>query len=371
MKKEKVLLVLFLGLVFYLAGCSAPAVSNEASSYDANTIGIQVKLPGGISKVAYGPDDAALYKIEMSLNDIVVQSKSGAPGDTIILTVDKEGKYSVSVFAYDIDNDEIAKGSVTTDLKFGKGIIPLQIRIKGYQKTIEIQPEIIWETEEKVMSVITSPDGEGLQITINEMPEEYDSIRFNVCTDDEDYWCYLNYDVSYPVTFYYPFTEDGKEYTIMYYAQTDGTKENRTIYTETVKCTANGGVGKLTPDFTGDDFTLTAIHDENGLVTATIDYIGNDSMPSGSVLNPLVRSVFYTLEVGKGTNDWGPLTVYKCGCSYDLTEAFTNGINLVVEGIETGDTYFVQSYKTFILLDEQKYPFSIRTIGMQSDNLVW
>ncbi len=147
MRKINICCSVLIFLMIIVVGCQQPLQLQEKAN-DGNTIGIQVKLPGGISKAVYGPDDAALYKIEMTLNDVAVQSKSGAPGDTIVITVDKEGKYSVTVFAYDIDSTEIAKGSVTADLKFGKGIIPLQIRIKGYQKTIEIQPDIIWETDE-------------------------------------------------------------------------------------------------------------------------------------------------------------------------------------------------------------------------------
>ncbi len=189
MKKQIFPIISVLLFVCYLTSCSVPAVSNETVNYDGNTIGIQVKLPGGVSKAVFGPDDAALYKIEMSLDEAVVQSKTGAPGDTIILKVDKEGKYVVTVSAYNVDNTEIAKGSVTADLKFGKGIIPLQIKIKGYQKIIEIQPEIIWETDDE--NTMYDYLFEGPDITQTEhvkVEKVSDGLKFIITRPKEDYF---------------------------------------------------------------------------------------------------------------------------------------------------------------------------------------
>ena len=147
MKFSKSLFVMFVSVVFIAVSCKAPSVSkNEA--YEDGAIGITVKLHAAAGRAAFTQDDAASYKIEMSLNETVVQTKTGLPGQTVTLKVEAEGLYTVTVTAYDATEREIAKGSATADLKFGDGIVPLQIKIRGYKKEIEIVPEIIWENEE-------------------------------------------------------------------------------------------------------------------------------------------------------------------------------------------------------------------------------
>nr|WP_318659175.1 hypothetical protein [uncultured Treponema sp.] len=148
MKFSKSLFVMVVSVIFIAVSCKAPSVSkNEA--YEDGAIGITVKLPAAAGRAAFTQDDAASYKIEMSLNETVVQTKTGLPGQTVTLKVEVEGLYTVIVTAYDATEREIAKGSATADLKFGDGIVPLQIKIRGYKKEIEIVPEIIWEDEEE------------------------------------------------------------------------------------------------------------------------------------------------------------------------------------------------------------------------------
>ena len=147
MKNIKFLIAFFVTVFTMLVSCKAPSVSkNEA--YEDGAIGITVKLPAAAGRAAFTQDDAASYKIEMSLNETVVQTKTGLPGQTVTLKVEAEGLYTVTVTAYDATEREIAKGSATADLKFGDGIVPLQIKIRGYKKEIEIVPEIIWEEGE-------------------------------------------------------------------------------------------------------------------------------------------------------------------------------------------------------------------------------
>ena len=138
---------IFVLLLVMAVSCKAPTVS-KSESYDDGKIGITVRLPAAAGRAVFTSDDAASYKIEMSLNETVVQTKTGLPGQTVTLVVEAEGLYTVTVTAYDATEREIAKGSATADLKFGDGVVPLQIRIRGYKKQIEIVPEIIWEDEE-------------------------------------------------------------------------------------------------------------------------------------------------------------------------------------------------------------------------------
>ena len=147
MKFVKSLFLIFVSAVFMAVSCKAPTVS-KSEAYDDGKIGITVRLPAA-ERAVFTQNDAASYKIEMSLNETVVQTKTGLPGQTVTFVVEEEGLYTVTATAYDATEREIAKGSATADLKFGDGVVPLQIRIRGYKKQIEIVPEIIWEDEEE------------------------------------------------------------------------------------------------------------------------------------------------------------------------------------------------------------------------------
>lgn len=369
-------LLLFILSVFFLLGCSN---LNDSVTINDNSkkVEFSITLPGETqAKAVYSESDAKSYKIDIVKELKSVVSKTGKPGETIIFELSEEGKYTITVYAYDENGKEIAKGSVEKDFKFGFGVIPVKIKIEPYQKAIEIVPEIVWgqEPEKQMMKVEYSKEGNGIDITMQDPDEKYNSIRFIVYKGDNecnDFLCYMNNSVTYPVSFSYPFVEDGEEYRICYYCQTDGTKENREIYEEEYKVVAKGGIGEIIPKFDSTTHSITGTNNADFFVCADISYIGTGDEPSMYVNSPLILSQIGLVEVGKGTKDWGPLTVYKGGMTFDLETLTSLTKSLSVSGISAGDTYFVQSMTEYILADEEKYPYKIRTVGIQSENLTW
>jgi len=378
MKFSKLLLAIILIVSIIFISCNSPSLgdTDEQTTDDVNKIGFSITLPGGNNtRAVYTEADASSYKVEIEKNLEIIASKTGIPGEELRFEVTEEGEYTIIVFAYNSDGEEIAKGSQTESLIYGVGVIPVTVTLKPHQKTIEIETIITWESENdnQMMHVSYSSTGNGIDITIKEADPKYDSIRFFIRggdNEENDFLCYLNDDITYPVSFSYPFVEDGKQYTVEYYCQTNGQLEKREIYTEAHNVIAYGGIGEVIPTFTSDNFKMTATH-SNSMVTAKITFIGTGSEPDISSSCSLVKDQIGIIEVAKGTNDWGPLSVYKAGTSYNLATTLSTEKSLSVTGISTGDTYFVQSMTQFTLYDSTMYPYYIRTLGISTDNLTW
>lgn len=377
MKKWMAAITGIVSLMFLIA-CSVPATDgNNNNNSDAKKVELSITLPGApVSKAVYSQDDAKSYKIVIENNLVVVDSKTGLPGETVKFELAEEGVYKITVLAYDENGKEIAKGSVEKNLKYGFGVIPVNIEVKPYQKAIEIVTDITWKNdyENQIMNVEYSKTGNGIDITIKAIDPKYGDIRFYVSGGDSEntnFLCYMNQTVAYPVTFNYPFVEDGKEYIVTYYCQTDGTEENREIYEEEHKVVAKGGLGEIVPVFDSSAYSITGENVSESIVYASINYTGNGTEPSLFLDNPLFDRQYGVVEVAKGTNDWGPLTVWKSAVYFDLDSVTSEPKATEVSGISNGDTYFVQSMTEYYLKDSEKYPFKIRTLGIQSENLTW
>ncbi len=192
--------------------------------------------------------------------------------------------------------------------------------------------------------------------------------------DSKNIECFLDYTGQYPITVYFPLTEDGKEYSFCYYAQTDGTKENRTVITENFSCKASGGFGELLDPSAFNQYKCIASHTDN---TVNVKFRpSSENSPQIIQDNNNIESKSLYVEIAKGTNDWDLNTVYVFGCEYpfDNVEELSNRtyeVCLPGNKFSIGDSYFAQMSIVCYFEDKNLFPYWFRIQPVASDNLTW
>ncbi|MBQ0051746.1 MAG: hypothetical protein KBT11_06750 [Treponema sp.] len=141
-------------LVFGFAACSDISSGSDDSSEvvknDATSVLLQVKLPSSAAKVLYTQDEAKSYKITAALA-AYSETVTGKPGETLSLTLTKEGEYTITVEAFDTDDatgEAIATGSVTKQLSFSKEVQTVEIKLDGKEKTIDVTISVAWNPDD-------------------------------------------------------------------------------------------------------------------------------------------------------------------------------------------------------------------------------
>ncbi len=160
------MLILLIGLI------SCDNVTNNVNVYwgKGKEICLAVKLPGKTSRAVeyYTEADVHHYVVEL-INDTVVDSATGNPGETVFVKTLEEGVYSIKVTGYNEEGKVVAEGIGTMTLGFDNLKPVISVKMSPKPKEIELEVIIDWgsttiepvTTEDLVPNTMVKITGEG------------------------------------------------------------------------------------------------------------------------------------------------------------------------------------------------------------------
>ncbi len=135
-------------LFMILEGCNITESKRTEISSLSKEMGFVIQLPGHNKSqraAYYTENDATSYEVELKKSGIVIDTKTGAPGDLIRFTITEEGLYTIKVTAYK-NSTIIAEGQKDSNICFGDGDVTVKISLEP--KTIETNVDLAlyWNT---------------------------------------------------------------------------------------------------------------------------------------------------------------------------------------------------------------------------------
>lgn len=133
-----------------LSSCSNSLSDLSESNMELQNsrMGFCITLPGTTSARAayYLQSEAVYYKIEVSKDNKVLETRVGKPGETIMISIEEEGLYSINASAYDTNEKLIAEGSAQKEIDFEKSWVKFTVIIYPKLKSVDVEVEIVWGT---------------------------------------------------------------------------------------------------------------------------------------------------------------------------------------------------------------------------------
>ena len=158
MRKLKIYFILCLVWALLFSCSNSLADLSEANSeIQKSNMGFCITLPDSTSARAayYSQSEAVYYKIEVSKDEQLLESRVGKPGETIMISVEEEGLYSINASAYDTNEKLIAEGTAQKEINFEKSLVKFTVIIYPKLKSIDVEVEIVWGTPETEQENIT------------------------------------------------------------------------------------------------------------------------------------------------------------------------------------------------------------------------
>lgn len=135
-----------------LSSCSNSLSDLSESNMELQNsrMGFCITLPGTTSARAayYLQSEAVYYKIEVSKDNKVLETRVGKPGETIMISIEEEGLYSINASAYDTNEKLIAEGSAQKEIDFEKSWVKFTVIIYPKLKSVDVEVEIVWGNPE-------------------------------------------------------------------------------------------------------------------------------------------------------------------------------------------------------------------------------
>lgn len=135
--KKIITILLAFAMFFTFVGCNQqtnpvqPPVTGDNAIIEVPPIGFKITLPSNNPNRAgyYSQEDVSFYIVELTQGEEELESLEGKPSETLTFTVEEEGTYTISVYAYNAEGTLIAEGSVSKEINFDDGYVSVVISL--------------------------------------------------------------------------------------------------------------------------------------------------------------------------------------------------------------------------------------------------
>lgn len=211
--KKIITILLAFAMFFTFVGCNQqtnpvqPPVTGDNDIIEVTPIGFKITLPSNNPNRAgyYSQEDVSFYIVELTQGEEELESLEGKPSETLTFTVEDEGTYTISVYAYNAESTLIAEGSASKEINFDDGYVSVVISlipkikpddfIDPRPSSVQIGVDIQWIQPEEINDPFAS-----IESTLTVPVENLDDFDFTgtwdfirTVSDEDEYETHKGY----------------------------------------------------------------------------------------------------------------------------------------------------------------------------------